>query len=240
MNIAIFPSGEIRKFLYSQLFVIRKTECRRIIFLSPTRHGNEWKYLLMQLYPGKGPSPATREDWGPIWFLSLPYQLRAAPLKPLRLDSAWQELLNERQSLTSRAGSCHVTWCARSVAEGPYWSRVLGAFLDVYNQYANGPQHRFNINFQLGNPPGSHQGQYSTIQSAGLSKLQALMFLYYQDNLLTVYLVWACCKHSLGLWAPAREMDEALSFYQPVLVSGGFFFFPVISMALHLFFCCLP
>lgn len=50
------------------------------------------------------------------------------------------------------------------------------------------------------------------------------MFLYHQDNLLTVYLVWACCKHSLGLWAPAREMDEALSFpfYQPVSVAGVF------------------
>lgn len=176
----------------------------------------------MQRNTGKGRSPATEVDWGPTRFLSLLYQLGAGPLKPLRLDSAWQELLNERQSLTSGAGSCHVTWCAWSVAEGPYWSHVLGAFLDVYNQYANGPQHRFDINFQLGNPPGSHQGQYSTIQSAGLSKLQALMFLYHQDNLLTVYLVWACCKHSLGLWAPAREMDEALSF--PLYQVGCFFF----------------
>lgn len=189
----------------------------------------------MQRNTGKGPSPATEEDWGPTRFLSSLYQLGAGPLKPLWLDSAWQELLNERQSLTSGAGSCHVTWCARSVAEGPYWSHVLGAFLDVYNQYANGPQHWFNINFQLGNPPGSHQGQYSTIQSAGLSKLQALMFLYHQDNLLTVYLVWACCKHSLGLWAPAREMDEALSF--PFYQVG---FFCKISMALHPFFFCSP
>lgn len=53
------------------------------------------------------------------------------------------------------------------------------------------------------------------------------MFLYHQDNLLTAYLVWACCKHSLGLWAPAREMDETLSFpfYQPIFVSRVVVFF---------------
>lgn len=195
--------NDVKKLLYLNWSIYKIFWCNRIL-----------KVHLLPL----------RRTRGHTCFLSPPYHLKAGPLMPLRLDSVWQELLNERQSLTSGAGSCHVTRYARSVAEGPYWSHVLGAFLDVYNQYANGPQHWFNINFQLGNPPGSHQGQYSTIQSAGLSKLQALMFLYHQDNLLTVYLVWACCKHSLGLWAPAREMDQALSFtiHQSFLVSGGF------------------
>lgn len=95
--------------------------------------------------------------------------------------------------------------------------RILGAFLDVYNQYANSPRHRFNINFQLGCPPGVCQGQYATIQSTGLSNLRELTFHHHQDTLLTYLFGLPCCKHQLGVQVSVQEMDGGLT---SVLVSS--------------------
>lgn len=91
-------------------------------------------------------------------------------------------------NLRSRQLPCDVV-CSPSCRRALLILRILGAFLDVYNQYANGLRHWFNINFQLEYPPGVCEGQYTTIQSAGLSKLQELTFLHHRDTLLTVYLV---------------------------------------------------
>lgn len=83
---------------------------------------------------------------------------------------------------------------------------ILGAFLDVYNQYANGPQHRFNINFQLGNSRGVLRGQYRTIQSKGLCKLQALTFLYPKQLTYCLFSV-PRCKSRLRAQIIGSETD---------------------------------
>lgn len=83
---------------------------------------------------------------------------------------------------------------------------ILGAFLDVYNQYANGPRHRFNINFQLGNSRGVLRGQYTTIQSRGLRKLQALTFLHPKQLTYCLFSV-PRCKSRLRVQIIDSETD---------------------------------
>lgn len=97
---------------------------------------------------------------------------------------------------------------------------ILGAFLDVYNQYANGPQHRFNINFQLGNSRGVLRGQYRTIQSRGLRKLQPLTFLHPKQLTYCLFSV-PRCKSRLRAQIIGRETDGPLcASTAPITLTG--------------------
>lgn len=141
-------------------------------------------------------------------------------------------------------------WCSALpwLQKAPIDPRHTRCFLDVYNQYANGLPHRFNINFQLGNPLGVLRrggvcvwgGQYRTIQSKGFSKLQALMFSCPRQLTYCLFSL-AGCKHRLRPRVIGRETDGSFSTSAATITWPGFWCKAVIctNKSSHKYSICI-